>query len=390
MIKVAIIGCGHGGQALAADLSHRGLQVTLFAHPKYPSAINAIAKAGGIDCHGKLEGFVPIYKATTNMEEAIQDSQYIFMVLPSFAHEPLFIEVLPFIKSGQTVITLAANFASLLYRKLLERTAKASGIDIIDVASLPYVCRADNKGGVEIIAIKKKLAAACLPKNTIDKHLSIIGPYFACPLTAYPDVLSLGMNITSGITHPAITIMNAGRIGKDKETFYFYRDGVSPEIASLLERLDNERMMIGQRLGLQMYSYLDLMAEYYGERYPTIYDFFRQSKAHNALPLCPTSVQERYITQDVACLLVPWFCLGKAISQKPTIMGDLISLASTLNKTNYLRLGHNLARLNLDERSIDEIKQYTSYGEAIAAQPEPETAAASSRAAPTYASSDVT
>lgn len=363
MIKMAIIGCGHGGQALAADLTHRGCEVALYAHPNYPSAIRTIASKGGIKCQGLLNGFIPIAKATTDMEEAVTGSQYIFMVLPSYAHEPMFIELLPYIKPGQTVVTLAANFASLIYRKLLERTHKTFGIDIIDVASLPYVCRADNKGGVEIIAVKKQLAAASLPNSVINKHLDILGPIFSCPLIAYENVLSLGMNITSGITHPAITLLNAGRIGKGKETFYFYRDGVTPEIAYLLEQLDHERMSIGERLGLKMHSYLDLMAEYYDKRYGSIYEFFRESEAHNALPLCPSSIQERYITQDVACLLVTWFCLGKFLGAKSDVLGNLISLASTLNKTNYLRTGNNLARLNLHERTLDEIKKYIKHGE---------------------------
>lgn len=363
MIKVAIIGCGHGGQALAADLSHRGCEVNLFAHRNYPSAIKKIAQAGGIRCQGTLNEFVPIAKATSNIEEAIEGAQYIFMVLPSFAHEPVFIELLPFVNPGQTIITLAANFASLLYRKLLERTLKTAGIDLIDVASLPYVCRADNNGGVEIIAVKKQLAAASLPKNSIHKHLAILNPVFACPLVAYDDVLSLGMNITSGITHPAITLLNAGRIGKGKETFYFYRDGVTPEIAQLLEQLDHERVTIGERLGLKMYKYLDLMAEYYDKRHTSIYNFFRESQAHNALPLCPTSIQERYITQDVACLLVPWFSLSTLTQVRAPVMSNLISIASVLNKTNYLRTGNNLARLNLHERTVDEVKQYISFGE---------------------------
>lgn len=363
MIKITIIGCGHGGQALAADLSHRGCQVVLAAHKDYPNAINTIAKAGGLECKGLLKGFIPIHKATDNLKEAVADSEYIFMVLPSFAHEPMFIEILPFLKPGQTIITLAANFASLIYRRLLEQTHKTTGIDVIDVASLPYVCRADNKGSVEIIAIKKQLAAASIPSAAISKHLERLAPISPCPLIPYQNVLSLGMNITSGITHPAITLMNAGRIGKDKESFYFYRDGVTPAIANLLEQLDHERMVIGKGLGLEMYSYLDLMAEYYDKRYQSIYHFFRESPAHNALPLCPTSTQERYITQDVACLMVPWYCLGKLLALKSEVMANLISLASKLNKTNYLRSGNNLARLNLHERTLDEIMHYINHGE---------------------------
>src|SRR5579862_2032367 len=110
-IKISILGCGHGGQAMAADLSKRGCDVTLYAHPTHPGGIHAIAKAGGVMCKGLINEFVPLSKVTTDLQEAVTDSEYIFISVPSFAHETMFIELLPFIQRGQTIITLAANFA---------------------------------------------------------------------------------------------------------------------------------------------------------------------------------------------------------------------------------------------------------------------------------------
>lgn len=362
MITVTIIGCGHGGQALAADLTRRGCRVTLYAHPTHPGGINTIAKVRGINCTGLINEFVPIFNVTTRMEEAISASEYIFMVLPSYAHEPMMMEMLPFIKSGQTIVTLAANFAALSYLKLLTKANKSKGVDLIDIASLPYVCRADNLGSVEIISIKKTIAAASIPAQEIMKHIAVLESVFPSRLLPYDDVLSLGMNITSGMTHPAVTLLNAGRINQDKDIFYFYRDGITPEIAEIIAQLDEERLYIGKHLGLVMHSYLDLIEQYYGIRYESIYQFFRESVPHNTLPLCPRSLKERYITQDVPNLLVPWYCLGKLANVEPVVLENLISLASLLNNTNYLFTGTNLVNLNLHDKSMNEIKQYVKYG----------------------------
>jgi opine dehydrogenase len=362
MLKITVIGCGHGGQALSADLSRRGCQVTLYASPKNPGGINAIAKAKGINCTGLINHFVPIFNVTTHMEQAIKESEYIFMVLPSYAHESMFMEMLPFIQPGQTIITLAANFASLTYLKLLIKTNKTAGVNLIDIASLPYVCRADNLGTVDIISVKQMIAAASIPANVIEKHIAALAPIFPSQLLPYTDVLSLGMNITSGMTHPAVALLNAGRIGDKKEIFYFYRDGITPEIADMIGQLDAERIYIGKQLDLKMYSYLDLIEQYYKIRYDSIYQFFRESVPHNTLPLCPSSMQERYITQDVPNLLVPWYCIGKLINVEPTVLGNLITLASLINKTNYLSLGTNLVSLNFHDKNITEIKQYIKFG----------------------------
>jgi len=364
MTAVAVIGCGHGGQTLAADLTQRGCRVTLFAHPEHTGGLNAIIKQKNqIHCKGLINGIVSLHKITTFVPEAIIDSEYIFICLPSYAHEAIFIQLLPFIKPGQTIITLAANFASLVLLKLLAKTNKLAGIDIIDMASLPYVCRANNQGSIEVLAIKHVLAAASIPAQKIKNHLKKLAPFFPCKLLAYDDVLSLSMNITNGIAHPVVTLLNSGRIGENKPAFYFYRDGITPAIATVIERLDEERMLIGKKLGLKMYSFLDLTAQYYGEQYVSIYQHFQESPAHNALPMCPASLQHRFILEDIAGSLVTWYCLGKLLEIKSAVLENIISLASLLNNTDYLRTGANLFHINLHDKSLEEIKKYVRYGE---------------------------
>lgn len=361
MITVTVIGCGHGGQALAADLTQRGCRVTLYAHPQHPGGIHAIKKNRGINCTGFINEFVSIAGVTTNLQHAIAESEYIFIVLPSYANETIFIEMLPYIRTGQTIITLAANFASLVYLKLLSRMDKTNGIDILDIASLPYVCRADNNGNVEIVTVKNKLAAASIPAIAIEKHIRNLAPIFPCQLIPYQDVLSLGMNVTNGIVHPTVALLNAGRIGKEKEMFYFYCDGITPEIASVIERLDAERMHIGEKLGLEMYSFLTLEEQYYGNRYDSIYQFYRESKVHSKLT-GPTSLQGRYVTEDAGGSLVSWYCLGKLVQIESLVLGNLINIASLLNNVNYLRVGTNLVHLNLHDKTIDEVKEYVKTG----------------------------
>jgi opine dehydrogenase len=99
-MKVTVIGAGHGGQAIAADLTQRGCQVTLYAHPQHPGGIHAIAKTGGVQCSGLFNAFVALKKITSNIQEALFEAEYIFISLPSYAHEAIFIEKLPFIKPG--------------------------------------------------------------------------------------------------------------------------------------------------------------------------------------------------------------------------------------------------------------------------------------------------
>ena len=71
--KIAVLGAGHGGYAMAADLTLAGYEVHLFN--RSPEPIEAIRKRGGIEITGDSvygEGFAKIKKATTDMKEAIE------------------------------------------------------------------------------------------------------------------------------------------------------------------------------------------------------------------------------------------------------------------------------------------------------------------------------
>ena len=46
--------------------------------------------------------------------------------------------------------------------------------------------------------------------------------------------------------------MNAGRIERSKGEFYFYEEGVTPSVASVINSLDKERINIGKALDYKL------------------------------------------------------------------------------------------------------------------------------------------
>ena len=90
MEKVTVIGGGNGGFATAADLTIRGHQVTLFELPQFSSGLSEVIKRGGIDMeayanNGLQGGFAKLHKITTNISEAIAESDIIFVVVPAYS-----------------------------------------------------------------------------------------------------------------------------------------------------------------------------------------------------------------------------------------------------------------------------------------------------------------
>ncbi|MCK4607882.1 MAG: NAD/NADP octopine/nopaline dehydrogenase family protein [Gammaproteobacteria bacterium] len=272
-MKTTIIGCGHGGQALAAHLTMNGCDVTLYADESHPGAICEIKKTRQIKCYGKLNGVAEIKNVTTNTKEAVAGAEVIFLVLPTNAHETQFEKILPYLSSGQIVVALAANFTSLYLSQKLRRKAIGKEIIIADISSLPYACRAEEPGLVNIIEIKDSMGIATIPAGDAEEVKGVLQPFFPTKLVEYKNVIELGMNITSGISHPTVAVLNAGRINSKNSDFYFYKEGISSEIAQVIEQLYRDRQYIGSLYDVSVSSYLELMSKFYGIKYNSILDF---------------------------------------------------------------------------------------------------------------------
>ncbi|WP_085677844.1 MULTISPECIES: NAD/NADP-dependent octopine/nopaline dehydrogenase family protein [unclassified Pseudomonas] len=360
-MNISIIGCGHGGQALAAHLTLLGHSITLYADEQHPGDLHGI-HANTITLTGKVKATTTLTALTTDIELAVRSADIIYLSLPTHAHLPQFRKMLPFLVDNQIVVSLAGNFSALyLYRELRQHPHPPS-IHIADTASLPYACRAHRPGHVEIIEIKQSMQLAAMPGHSTPFIMARLAASFPCKLSASTSVLELGLNITSAISHPAIMITNAGRIGEGQASFYFYKEGISTSTANLIQALDNDRISIGQRFGLQLPTYLENMNSFYGYDFTSIHDFFTQSTVHNALKLCPPSINTRYLTQDIPYVMLPWYSLGQHARYQSDVMKAFIDLASMLTGSRFFSNGRNLAEDFLEGMSVSEIHHMLMHG----------------------------
>jgi len=298
---------------------------------------------------------------TTDLSAALKGAEIIFIVVPSFAQEQVILACMPHLQDNQWIVTLEANFSSLVYMDLLKRLNFKKQVNFADISTLPYACRSTKPGEVIIMGIKKKMGVAAVPADKTEYIAKELNKVFPSQLQPYSSVLEIGLNSLSGIIHPGVTLCNAGRIGK--EEFYFYKEGISPSVGHLLEQLDIERRHIGKLYDLELPHCMVIEEEFYGIKYDNIYDFFFESEIHSGtFALCPKSLKERYISQDVPYVLVPWYALGKAVGYEAKVTKSLIDMASALNGANYLAEGRNLAHMNCHDLNKTELLTYANTG----------------------------
>lgn len=234
MKKIAILGCGNGGQALAAYLSLQGHQVSLYAHPKHPGGIHSIqTNQNKIELSGIASGIAQLYQVSTNLQQSIDQAEAIFMALPALACEEIFTAMLPDLKDGQIIVNMAGYFSSIFEHQILINSGYNTDLIITELTTFPYACRAEPGNKVNIVATKKFVGIAAIEQTQTNYAITQLSDLIPCPLQAKSSALEVSLYNASGIYHAVTVLFNAARIG-NKDEFYFYKDGISEETADVM------------------------------------------------------------------------------------------------------------------------------------------------------------
>jgi len=368
MKNITVIGAGNGGVAAAYHFSKLENDVCIYDQKAFDTQIKAIHKNNGIKALKRIEdtdlilsGFQEIKKATTSIEEALDFSEYLVIIVPSFAQEIIFKKMLPYIKDTHKLIFMPGNFASLA----MERIKKELGyhdkkIQYIDTISIPWACRVIKPGEVAIMGIKKFLYAGVFPGRLSKRLIDEVNDFFPIAVKALDNVINAGLeNINYG-AHPLVTTVNIGILENFDGKFNYYQDCISPATAKASKKMEEERIMIGNHLGIKLKSELEMMNLLYGTHEETVYDFNKKSETHGKIHSAPASSKNRYITEDIPYLLVPYYELAKLMLLETPIIESVIKLASAYNSNDYLKTGRTLSKMGLNALNKEEILAYVN------------------------------
>ena len=157
----------------------------------------------------------------------------------------------PTCKMGKSwCCTPGAPAARSKFAKVLRDQDCTADVTVAEAETFIYASRSDGPAQARIFRIKEAVPLAALPATRTAHVLEVIRP-------AYPqfidgvNVLQTGLNNMGAIFHPALTLLNAGRIESTRGDFQFYIDGVTPSVARVLEVLDRERVTVASSLGIR-------------------------------------------------------------------------------------------------------------------------------------------
>lgn len=359
-MKICVIGAGNGGQALAAYLALKGFDVSLYNRSAW--RIAPIVKTNKIKVEGEINAVAQITFATTNLQEAMKDRQLLMVVLPAFAHREIAKKMAPHLEDGQIVVLNPGRTAGALefYNTLKEENIKKD-IVIAEAQTFVFASRASNPGVVRIFRIKNAVPVAALPsrKNSdLEKTLlKVMTEFEIAPNTLYTSFNNIG-----AVFHPATIILNAGWVESTFGKFEFYFEGISQSVAKVLEAIDDERCQVARKFGIEPMTAVQWLGYAYDVRGSNLHDAIHNNEGYRGIQ-APTSLENRYILEDVPTSLVPISAFAKVVNVKTPIIDSIIQLASLMMGIDFFKEGRNFERLHLEGKSVEQIKRIMEVGE---------------------------
>ena len=361
--RYVVIGAGHGGKAMAAHLALMGFPVTLYN--RTPENVAVIKERGEIELtsyEGGPHGFGRLTQVTSNIAEALNQAEVIMLVVPSTAHACIAQEAAPHLRDGQIVVLNPGRTGGAIeFAHALEQVGCQVDVIVAEAETLIYASRSEGPAEARIFSIKNSVPVAALPATRTPRVLEKLH-------AAYPQfidgtsVLHTGLNNMGAIFHPALTLLNAGRIESTGGEFQFYIDGVTLSVARVLEALDRERVTVAAALGIRAQTALEWLKMAYNASGADLYEAVHNQQGYYGIT-APRTLRHRYITEDVPMSLVPIAALGQRYGVSVNGIDSVIRQAGIIHRTDYWRRGRNLDKLGINELSVGEIMRYVIEGE---------------------------
>jgi opine dehydrogenase len=231
----------------------------------------------------------------------------------------------------------------------------APEIIVAETSTLPYAVRMIGPARIHVfLKLKDGLLVSAVPASDTGAILdALVGIYPA--VGPARNILQTSLQNGNPVIHPAVSLLNAALIERKRGDFYFYEEGVTPAVGRLVKAIDQERIAIGQKLGIEVIPEPEI-GHMQGYMEEATYDRgyakapgFRGIKAQRSL-------NHRYMHEDVGYGLVFWQTLGKQIGVDTPNITAVIQVASTLMERDYsAKAPRTMETLGLSNYSVDEL-----------------------------------
>lgn len=346
-MNITILGIGHAGTTVAADLITKGHNVTLLktSNQLHNEHYNELISNGGIitieengrETHAKVD------LITTNYKLALKNAHMVILFVQTNYQENIIKQMSPFLRDGQVILVEPGYLATAYFLKHCSEKKLA----IIEAESSPIDCRIVSPGKVSVLFRNVNNPVGIYPDSAKLDTLKLISQ-LKYNFTLVDSVVEAALHNPNLIVHTVGAIMSIPRIEYTKGEYWMYKEVFTPHVWNIVLSLDNEKMSVLEKLGLKRLPYVEAckIRNSNDEECDALAVFF--DYAQNSSPKGPDAPDSRYITEDVPEGLVLLESLGKILGINTPTCSSLIDLSNAALNTDFRKTGRSIDRIGID------------------------------------------
>ena len=345
-MQVAILGAGAIAYGYAALLCRDGHDVTLWS----PSGKRTASLAAGapLKATGAVKGeFHP--RIAKDCADALAGAEAVVVALPGYGHRSVLDAAAPHLRNDQVVVfsshmSLAALYLAGLLRKRGVTTPIAA------LGTTVSTGRQTGPDSVNVSTVRARVDVAVLPQAAASRGIDICRALFGDRFAPREGLLAIALSNLNPQNHLAIALSNLTRMELGEA--WGQNRHLTPAVARLIEALDAERLAIAKAFGVEV---------------RTVHEHFHLSFKVPMGPLAemaqalaqrpgdvngPTTLDSRYVTEDVPFGLVPTLRLAALASVPVPLHESGVRMMSALYGRDFAAENDILPQLGTLSREM--------------------------------------
>lgn len=130
------------------------------------------------------------------------------------------------------------------------------------------------------------------------------------------------------------------------EDFLLFGTGVTPRVASFMEKIDRERVAVVRACGVSAPTELEMLNSFWPEPQESLYNVLHNTPAYSVTK-GPRTLDHRYLTEDLPYGLVPYVRLGRKLGVETPCLEALIGMFGLYMDQDYFQQGPEVEQLDL-------------------------------------------
>ncbi len=357
-MKIAVLGTRNNSLASAYDWAAAGHDVYLFDFPDNQYVLSAISDAGGVHSVGTMEGFQPVRYAGTGIEKVIPGAELIFVTGQADRLTDYAGACVPYLEDGQIYVVISCGgMGSLAFKNALGLAYDDPRVIVAETHTSPYFSRVIGPGRNSVFyKLPTALKCASLPSSLIDRVCGKLRGVLP-GVEAAGSVILTTLQDCGPSTQSVITIMNAPLIERTGGDFFFFRDGITPSVARIIQAVDEERIAIGAALGLRVENGIELGIRQGAMEPGTDYLHGYSDSAEFEPFMAQSSLNDSFYIRDVGYSMVFWIDLARRLGVPVPVMTAIETLASGIMQTNFMAESpRTLKELGIADLTDEQLK----------------------------------